>query len=114
VGFEVGDGEAVEAARAEGGGEGGEIVVEAVEEAEPILAIVDLDALEGGETVVGFDDGVGEVGGGVAVREGFLHAPARGEAAHHGGGEEALGLGERVGGGEFEGAGHVLTRRDVN
>jgi len=53
--------DALKAARADDGLEAGEVLLKAGVEAEPVLAVVDFEALEGAEAVVGADDGFGFV-----------------------------------------------------
>ncbi len=73
AGLEIGDGEAVEFAFAEDGAEAAEIFGEGPEQSPPVLLVVDLEALEGGEAVVGFDEAFGDSGAG------GLHAFVAGE-----------------------------------
>ena len=66
--------ELIEAAIAENGAKAGKIVGEAVEDAEPILTIVDFETFEGREAIVGFDDFVGDAGERTAIGSDAAHA----------------------------------------
>src|SRR5580700_385697 len=94
---QVGAHQRVEFGSADNGLEAGEILFEAGVETEPVLPVVNFEALEGGEAVVGANDRVGfsEVGGAIApaARHGFR----AGERMHDGGGHAALDLFEAGG-----------------
>jgi len=57
---EIGAGQSVEFPIADDGPQARIIIIEAVENAEPVLAVVDLQAFERREAVVGLDDRVGD------------------------------------------------------
>ena len=59
ISFEVCAHKFFETARADNGLEAGEVFFEGGEKTEPVLSVVDFEALEGRETVVGLDEGVG-------------------------------------------------------
>ena len=89
---EIGDGQLLKGACAEDGAEGGEVLSQRAEYAEPILAVVDLEAFEGGEAAVGGDEGRGEVGSGAAIGGAGAHLLIGGKGLHDGGGHLALQL----------------------
>jgi hypothetical protein len=84
----------VEAAIAEDRAKAGEIVRESVEDAEPVLAIVDFEALERSEAVVGFDDFIGDRSERTAVGRDAAHAVGGRERGHDRVGDVALESGE--------------------
>src|SRR5581483_8931426 len=95
--FEISEDHAVERALAEDRSQTRIVLVHAVDHAEPVLAVVDLDALEAGEPVVGLDERGGDDGSGLAVGPAFVRAHPAGQRPHdHAGGEtlEGLELGE--------------------
>ena len=77
-------GEGVEAAIAEDGAETGKIVGKGVENAEPVLAIVDFEALEGSEAIIGLDDSLGDGGHFFAAGSDAAHAVGGRERGHDG------------------------------
>jgi hypothetical protein len=83
-------GEGVEATIAENGAEAREIVGEGIEHAEPILAIVDFEALKGSEPIVGLNEACGIRTHGLAVGSGTLHALRESERLHNRAGHGAL------------------------
>lgn len=80
----------VEAAIAEDRAKAGEIVGEGVEDAEPVLPIVDFEAFEGSKAIVGLDDFVGDSGERTAVGVDTAHAIGRCERGHDRVGDVAL------------------------
>ena len=68
------------------------IVIDRVDQAEPILAIVNLDALKTGEAIVGFDKRFDNFGCRSAVRPDCLHVRVRIQPSHDGGGIGSLEL----------------------
>ncbi len=66
MGFEVGAHEGLKSAAAYDGLEAWEVLFEGGEESEPVLTVVDFETLEGGEAIVGADEGGGLVGYGWA------------------------------------------------
>lgn len=87
---EVGDEEPVKAGLAEEGAEAGVILIEAVEEAEPVLAVVDFEPFEGGEAVVGLDEILDERGGIGSPWLAGAHAVGFGQRGHDHAGDLAL------------------------
>ncbi len=57
---QIGFGDFIEGAGAEDGAEAGKIFGEAGQDAEPVLAIVNFQALERSEAIVGLDDFIGD------------------------------------------------------
>ena len=84
----------VEAALAQDGAEAGKILGEAVKNAEPVLAIVDFEALERREAVVRFDEPRSEFGEGLAVGRLRAHAFGWRKRGHDRAGDFALDGGE--------------------
>ena len=90
MGGEIGDGKRFKGGGADDGLEGGAVFSECSEDAEPVLAVVDFEALEGGETAVGGDEGGGDRGHGASVGGGGAHLLAGSEREQDGGGHFAL------------------------
>jgi hypothetical protein len=67
----------IEAAVAENGANAGKILGEAGENAEPILAVIDFQAFEGSEAVVGLDETGGDPAHGASVGSEAAHALVR-------------------------------------
>jgi len=87
-------GEPIKTTITENRAQAGEIVGEGVEDAEPVLAIVDFEALEGGEAVVGLDDFAGDVGERPAIWSNATHALGGREGSHNRIGDVTLESGE--------------------
>ena len=87
---EVRGDELVKARLADDRADRGEILVEAIEHAEPVDAIVDLQPLERSEPVVRLDHAGGDLGHRLAVLPFPLHAVAPRERAEERGGHEFL------------------------
>lgn len=103
--FEVRYGEMVEFAFAKDGAEAAKILSECAEETPPILLIVNLESLEGSETVVGFDEAIGDRGGH------RLHAVGARQWPEESCGNGALESGERTVGRSAAGMSRGATRR---
>ena len=70
--------------------DGGEILVETIEHAKPVDAVVDLQPLEGGEPVVGLDDLAGDLRHRPSVLPLALHPVAPRQRTEQRGGHEFL------------------------
>ncbi len=97
MGGQIGDGQRLEGACADYGLECQKVLGERAEDAEPVLAVVDLQPLEGGEAAVRGDERLGHGGHGAAVGGGGAHLFVRREGKHDGGGHLALKLGQAHG-----------------
>ena len=83
-------GEFIEFQSAEDRTQAGEIIVKRIDQAKPILAVVDFDAFEAGEAVVGFDEFGGDLAHVAVVGPFSLHAPLMRKRAHDDRAGEAL------------------------
>ena len=95
---EIGAHERVEFGAAENGLESGKILFEAGVETEPVLAVVNLQALERREPVVGADDGLGLAQIRSAIATAARHGFAARERMHDRSGHAALDLLQLAGG----------------
>ena len=90
MGGQVGTDEFAEAALSHHGVEAGEIIVEAVDQAKPILAVIDFDPFETAQAIVGLDESSRDFLGESAVGPLALGSPIIAQGAHDDAGGETL------------------------
>jgi len=88
--LQIGFGDFIKGAGAQDGAKAGKIFGEAGQDAEPVLTVVNFQALERSEPVVGLDDFIGDGTHGAAVGCDLAHPFTWRERSHHGGRHLAL------------------------
>ena len=82
ISIEIFDGQSIEFGLPKHGLQSAVIVVKTIDQSKPVLAIVDFDAVETGQSIVGLDEFGDHVGGGAAIDPGLLHLAAGAQSAH--------------------------------